>query len=48
MTGNTKICLIELTARIVAAPEDNGPILVLLGTEEVVELQREAVQVANV
>ena len=37
-----------LTSGVSSAPEDNGPITVLLSTEDLVELNRKAVQVANV
>jgi len=36
------------TARVCPAPENNRPVLVLLGTQNLVELQREAVEMANV
>lgn len=38
----------EHTARVSPTPEDNGPVLVLLGTEHIVKVQRKAVQVADV
>lgn len=38
----------RLTSGVGSAPEDDWAILVLLGTEDVMELQGEAVQVANV
>lgn len=37
-----------LTSGISGAPENNRPVLVLLGTEDIVESNGEAVQVANV
>lgn len=36
------------TARVGSAPEYNGPVLVLLGSQNLVELQREAVEVTDV
>lgn len=36
------------TARVGSAPEYNGPVLVLLGSQNLMELQREAVEVADV
>lgn len=36
------------TSRVCATPKDNGSVLVLLGTQNVVELECETVQVANV
>jgi hypothetical protein len=38
----------ELTSRISGAPEHNGPILVPLRTQDIVELNGKAVQVTNV
>lgn len=37
-----------LTPWIGSAPEDNGSIFILLGTENLVELERESVQVTDV
>lgn len=39
---------IKHTARISSAPENNGPVLVLLRSEDLVELQRKAVEMSNV
>lgn len=48
VTGFHRVLRLVLTSGVSSAPEDDGAILVLLGTEDIVELQGEAVQVTDV
>lgn len=48
VTGFHRALRLVLTSGVSSAPEDDGAILVLLGTEHIVELQGEAVQVTDV
>lgn len=44
----TRDTVIELTSRVCAAPKDDGAILILLHTENLVEVQSEAIQMSDV